>query len=167
MRWTASPQPAQALILELILAACSYSLNKSVHLQQHLSTQTTHGAPDQAKGDYSTSIPSRKSKSSPIMPQWQQLSTISSYRGQKFPGLSHLCFSKEMLNQHGEGGSAGYTSSCWSLLWRQSWEVQKGAKLAHFWGQRDKVQVRPCKRMSKEGMVETALLGASGDRQLR
>lgn len=80
MRWTATPQSAQALILELNLAACSYSLNKSVHLQQHLSTQTTHGALDQTKGDYNASIPPRKSKSSPIIPQWQQLSTICSYR---------------------------------------------------------------------------------------
>jgi len=46
---------------------------------------------------------------------------------------------EEILNQHGEGGSAQYIMSHVS---RQSWEVQKGAKVAHLWGQRDKKQVR-------------------------
>lgn len=36
--------------------------------------------------------------------------------------------------------------------------MQKGAKLAHLWGQKDKMQVRPCQKLSKERRVETALL---------
>lgn len=116
MGWTASPQPVQELILELILAGCSHDLNKPVDPQQHLSTQTTHGALDQAKGDYSASVPPCKSKSSHIIPQWQQLSTIFSYRGVMFPILTHLGLSRETLDHRGEGGSVWYTSSSWLFI---------------------------------------------------
>lgn len=68
-QWMNIPlRPAQELILELILAGCSW---KPVHLQQHLSTQTTQGALDQAKGDYSASVPPYKSKSSHTVSQQQ------------------------------------------------------------------------------------------------